>query len=266
MELVVDGRRAYAYTGGKPYDPALPTVVFVHGALNDHSVWTLYARYCAHHGRSVLALDLPAHGRSEGPPLPDVGALAGWVLACLDAAGAPRAALIGHSMGGLIALEAASRAPERIERLGLFGVAYPMKVSDALLTTAERDPQAAIDMVNTYSHSSFAAKPSYPGPGSWLRGGSRALMRRVQAAQPGLNLFRHDFGVCDAYTGGAEAAARVRCPVGIVVGQRDQMTSPKQAATIAQALNATVHRVDAGHALMSEAPDAVLAALRRILD
>jgi len=262
MELSVDGRKAYGYSGGKAFDAGLPCIVFIHGALNDHSVWTLLARWFAHHGHAVLALDLPGHGRSDGPPLADAEALADWVLALLDAAGVRKAALVGHSMGSLIALEAAGRAPERIERLVMLGTAVPMKVSDALMQTSQRDPLKAIDMVNTFSHSGTASKPSYPGPGTWLHGSDRALMRRVQSGQPGLNLFHHDFGICDRYAAGLAAAAKVRCPATIVIGSRDQMTSPKQAATIAQALNARVQSVDAGHSMMSEAPDAVLAALR----
>jgi len=266
MEVHIKGHDpAYAYTGGKPFDAALPCVVFFHGALNDHSVWTLLARWCAHHGHAVLALDQPGHGRSAGAPLASVEALADWVLAALDAAGVPRAALVGHSMGSLIALEAAARAPERATRLVMMGTAYPMKVSDALLDTARDAPLKAIDMVNAFSHAGMAAKPSYPGPGMWLHGADRALMRRMQAGQRGLNLFHHDFGVCDRYAHGMEAAAAVRCPVDLVLGARDQMTSPKQTTGIAQALNARVTRVEAGHALMAEAPDAVLAALRRAL-
>ena len=57
MKLTVKGREAYAYTGGKPFDATLPCVVFLHGALHDHSVWTLLARWFAHHGHSVLAVD-----------------------------------------------------------------------------------------------------------------------------------------------------------------------------------------------------------------
>jgi len=68
MQIQVDGRMAYAYTGGKAFDPTLPCVVFIHGALHDHSVWTLLARWAAHHGRSVLAVDQPGHGRSQGFP------------------------------------------------------------------------------------------------------------------------------------------------------------------------------------------------------
>ena len=256
---------AYAYTGGKPFDAALPCVVFVHGALNDHSVWTLLARWFAHHGHAVLAVDLPGHGRSGGPPLPSVEALADWLLAALDAAGVVQAALVGHSMGSLIALEAAARAPARASRLVMVGTAYPMKVSDALLNTSRDDPLRAIDMVNAFSHSGFAAKPSYPGPGSWLHGADRALMRRVQAGHTAVNLFHHDFGVCNAYAGGIEAAARVQCPSHLILGERDQMTTPRQAREIAKALAAQVHVVPAGHTLMAEAPEATLAALRLAL-
>jgi pimeloyl-ACP methyl ester carboxylesterase len=265
MKLDVQGRAAFVYTGGKLLDPALPAVVFIHGAMHDHSVWGLQSRSLAHHGRAVLVPDLPGHGHSEGPALASVEACADWLLALLAAAGIERAALVGHSMGSLIALEAAGRAPDRVTRLVMMGTAYPMKVSDTLLGTARDAPSKAIDMVNAFSHAGMAAKPSFPGPGAWLHGADQALMRRVQAGQRDTNLFHHDFTLCDRYASGMEAAANVRCPVDLVLGARDQMTMPKQAREIAQALKARVSTVDAGHALMAEAPDAVLAALRRAL-
>jgi pimeloyl-ACP methyl ester carboxylesterase len=269
MELVVIGaggpQKAYAYTGGKPFDPALPVVVFVHGALHDHSVWTLLARWFAHHGHAVLALDLPGHTRSAGPAQESIGALAHWLLEVLDAAQVDNAALVGHSMGSLVALEAAALAPQRARRLVMIGTAFPMAVSPALLDTARDAPLRAIDMVNSYSHSTLAAKPSYPGPGSWLHGSNRALMRRVLAGAPERNLFSIDFEVCNGYAGGLEAAAKVSCPTTLILGERDQMTQPRQAAELAKALRADVSMVAAGHALIAEAPDAVLAALRQAL-
>ena len=265
MELIVQGRKAYAYTGGKPFDAALPCIMFIHGALHDHSVWNLLARWFAHHGHAVLALDQPAHGRSEGPPLASVEALADWTLALLDAAGVREAAIVGHSMGSLIGLEAAGRAPGRVGRLVMVGTAYPMKVSDALLSTAREQPLKAIDMVNAFSHSSIASKPSFPGPGVWLHGANRALMRRMQAGATGVNLFEHDFRVCDAYANGLQAAAQVRCPVTLVIGERDQMTMPRHTHEIAAALRAKSVTLPAGHSLMSEAPDGVLNALREAM-
>ena len=265
MKLTVNGRAAYAYTGGKTFDPALPCVVFVHGALHDHSCWTLLARWCAHHGFGVLAVDLPAHGGSEGPPRPDVEALADWLLALLDAAGVSKAALVGHSMGSLIALEATARAPHRVNRLVLMGTAYPMQVSEALLATAQANPNQAIDMVTAWSYATIAGKPSFPGPGMWLHGSNRALMRRMQAGCRDTNLFHHEFSLCDRYRGGEAAMGKVACPVSCILGHADQMTPPKRANDLAAALAARVHTVPAGHNMMSEAPDATLAALRAAL-
>lgn len=261
MKLTVDGQEAYAYTGGRAFDPALPCIVFIHGALNDHSVWTLLARWCAHHGHGVLAVDLPGHGRSGGAPLKSVEAIAAWLHRLLDAAGVGQAVLVGHSMGSLIALEAAQRA----STLVMVGTAYPMKVSEALLTTARDKPEAAMAMVTAFSHSLASAKPGYPGPGAWLRGGALALMRRLQSRQTAVNLFENDFQVCDRYAGGETAAARVDCPVHFILGALDQMTLPRNNAVLGGLLKPRIHTVPAGHALMAEAPDAVLAALRLAL-
>jgi pimeloyl-ACP methyl ester carboxylesterase len=265
MKLQVDGKQAFAYTGGKPFDPALPCIVFIHGASNDHSGWTLLARWFAHHGHGVLAVDLPGHMRSAGPLLPDVQALAGWVLRLLDAAGVARAALVGHSMGSLIALQAAAQAPERATQLVMLGTAYPMQVSDALLATARDEPLRAMAMVNAWSIASIATKPGFPAPGNWLHGGGMALMRRVQAGMPGANVFLHDFGVCHAWRDGEAAAARVTCPVTLVLGQHDQMTLPRAARDLAAWLRAQVITVPSGHHQLAETPDATLAAVRAAL-
>lgn len=258
-------QEAYAYTGGRPLDTARPGVVLVHGALDDHSVWALQSRALAHEGCAVLAVDLPGHGRSAGPALPDIAAAADWLVALLAAAGLGPVVLVGHSMGSLIALEAAARLGAQATGLVMVGTAYPMKVSAALLDTALREPLRAIDMVNSLAHSTLAAKPSAPSPGFWLRGNGRALNRRNQRAYADAghgNLFHHDFSACDRYAGALEAAAAVRCPVRLVLGERDLMTPAAASAALAQALRAQTLRLPAGHALMGECPDGVLAAIR----
>lgn len=262
MNYLVQGRNAYCYTGGKGYNPAQPTAVFIHGAQNDHSVWILQTRYFAHHGYNVLALDLPGHGRSAGPALTSIEDICAWLLALLDAAGVERAMLIGHSMGSLAALETAGAAPGRVSRLALVGAAYPMRVSDALLDAAGTDEERAIDMVNIWTHSTMSPKPSSPGPGFCVMEGSRRLMQRMAARGPEL-LFHTDFSVCNSYAGGAAAAARVTCPTLLLLGQRDVMTPPKAARMLKESIShvRTVEVAATGHALMSEQPDAVLDAL-----
>ncbi len=269
MNFDIAGHHFYAYTAGKSIDPGQPTVVFLHGAQHDHSVWGLQSRYLAHHGMNVLALDLPGHHRSTGAPLKTIGEMADGVVAVLDAAGVGHAAWVGHSMGSLIALDAAARHPERVSRIALVGTAYPMKVSDVLLeAAAEREPEA-IALVNAWSHSTLAAKPSAPGPGFWTWGGNQRLMERVSQRNPA-KVFLTDFEACNRYDQGMEAAARVKCPVLAVLGQRDQMTPPRAAQALLDALReagapVTMEVVDAGHAIMTEQPDALLDALVRFM-
>jgi len=265
MIVDVNGKPAYVYTGGKAFDAALPTAVFIHGAEHDHSVWALQTRYFAHHGFGVLAVDLPGHHRSAGPALTSIGAMADWLAALLDAVGVTRAFVAGHSMGSLIALDFAARYPSRATHLALLATAVPMAVSDTLLDAArEREPDA-IDMVNQWSHSTLAAKPSCPAPGFWLHGMNQRLMERVSATgEP--QLFHTDFSACNAYTDGLTRAAQVSCPTRLIVGKRDMMTPPRAAKALADALRAAnvpvdTITLDAGHALMSEQPDATLDAL-----
>lgn len=268
MIVELDGHPAYAYTGGRPFDARLPTVVLIHGAIDDHSVWALQSRWLAHHGCSMLAVDLPGHGRSAGPALTSIEALAVWLLRLLQACGVERAVLVGHSMGSLIALDAAARLGAAATGLVMIGPAFPMRVSAALLETALNDPMRAIDMVNAFSHASLASKPSAPSPGFWLRGNAKALNRRNQRRydEAGMgNLFHLDFTICNDYRHGLEAAAQVVCPAHLVVGAFDQMTPATATGELARVLKATIHSLPAGHALMGEVPDAVLAAIRGAL-
>ncbi|SHG96037.1 alpha/beta fold hydrolase [Massilia sp. CF038] len=261
MIVTVQDQAAYFYTGGKAFDPARPSAIFIHGAQNDHSVWALQTRYFAHHGFNVLALDLPGHGRSQGAAKQSVEDMADWVLALMDAAGVDKAMMIGHSMGSLIALEASQRAPDRVTRMALVGTTYPMKVSDALLASARDDEQAAIDMVNIFSHSSMAQKPSCPGPGFSTMGGARRLMQRMSQRNPA-QLFFTDFYACNAYANGEQAAQAVRCPVLFLFGSLDMMTPPRSTKTLTAAIShGKVVQVAAGHQMMAEQPDAVLDAL-----
>jgi pimeloyl-ACP methyl ester carboxylesterase len=279
MYITVLGNPIYCYTGGKPFDAAKPTVVFIHGVLNDHSVWILQTRYLAHHGFNVLAIDLPGHSKSAGvkrdiAPCLSVEAAADFIVALLDAAELRTAALVGHSFGSLIALEAAARDsaknPNRIKHLALVGTAFPMPVSATLLETSLSQPLKAIDMVNTYSHSMLAPPPSTLGPGTWLYGSSKALMRRVQASNVAFNLFHTGFTACNAYTNGLAAVSIAKSAMLFIVGKSDQMTPPKAAQAFineakAAGRDVTAVSLDAGHSLMSEAPDGVLMALKAFL-
>ncbi|WP_439518393.1 alpha/beta fold hydrolase [Hydrogenophaga sp.] len=270
MEILVNGATTYCYTGGKPFDAAKPTVVFIHGVVNDHSVWILQSRYLAHHGWNVLAIDLPGHCRSEGEAPASVEAAAGFVVALLDAAGVQKAALVGHSWGSLIALEAASLLKERVSHLVLVGTAFPMKVSPALIEASQNEPEKALRMVNVFSRSTLAAPPSALGPGTWVYGSSLALGRRVLRSNARVNVFHRGFVACDSYQGGEAAIRAITCPVLFLLGAQDQMTQPKAAQALMLAAReagkaVTTVNLPVGHHQMTETPEATLQAIRDFL-
>lgn len=261
MKLTVHGKSAFAYTGTRVFNPAQRTAVFIHGAANDHSVWALQSRYFAWHGWNVIAVDLPGHGQSEGPLCASIEALADWVATFLDAAEVKAVVLIGHSMGSLTALELSGRRPDLVSKLALVGSAVPMAVGDVLLDAALNDEEKARRMIVDWS---FAPNSqlgnNHKVPGTWLPGNSLALMRRMAKG-----VLHTDLAACKAYVNGLIAAANVQCPAFVLMGERDMMTVPKAALGVIAALKSvqTETIADAGHNMMSEAPDVTLKALWR---
>jgi len=261
MKLSINGHEVFAATGGRDFDAALPAIVFLHGAGFDHSAWALHSRWFAHHGHAVLAPDLPGHGRSAGPALPSIAEMADWTIALLSAAGADKACLVGHSMGSLIALEAAARHPERVSALGLIGTAWAMTVGPDLLKAAEANDQAAIDMVSIWGLGFAAELGGSQAPGLWMHGGAQATL---QHGSPGV-LF-NDLAACNAYQDALPAAARISAPTTFILGEHDMMTPAKAGKALAAAIpqSRTVILPGAGHMMMAERPDAVLAALKTV--
>jgi len=262
VNFTLDGRQAFAYTAAHALDPARPTVVFAHGAGLDHSWFSLQSRYFGYHGRNVLALDFPAHGRSEGPVLATVPEMADWVLRLLDAAQIEKAGIVGHSMGALAALECAARHSGRIERIALLGIAYPMKVSDAFLGAAKENRQDAYDMETIWGHAPRVPLGGNPNPGMWMYGDTLARLARLA---PGV--LYSDLRACNEYAGGEAAAGKLKCPVLFILGRRDQMTAPKAGLAFARKVPGAqvVQIAPSGHSLMAESPDAVLDALAAFL-
>jgi pimeloyl-ACP methyl ester carboxylesterase len=266
MELTTCEHATFVYTGGRPFDPAVPVVLLVHGAGNDHSVWNFQARHLAYHGYSVLAPDLPGHGRSGGAPLTTIESLSGWLEALLDSAGIAQAALVGHSMGSLVALETAARTPERVGRLVLIGSVAPMPVADPLLDAARDDRSAAHAMINHWSYTPAAQLGASASPGFSLTGLNRRLMERQAEG-----VLATDLTACNAYQRGLDAARGITCPTLLLCGERDQMTPPRAVKALHAALvNApdgarmmTIPRT--GHAMLAEAPDAVSDSIREFL-
>ncbi len=258
MKFSVRGHDVFASTGGKTFDPALPTVLFVHGAGMDHSVWQQQARYFAHHGYGVLAVDLPGHGISDGDPIADIQGVGDWIADTIDAGGADRASIVGHSMGALAALEAAARHPGKIGRIALLGIAAKMPVHPDLLAAASANDPKAFELITDWGHGARAHRGGNIASGIWLiQTGTRLLER----AAPGV--LANDLAASDAYSNALEAATRVQCPALCLLGGKDKMTPVKAAAPLVEALPNSERTIlpESGHMMMVEAPGETLDAL-----
>jgi pimeloyl-ACP methyl ester carboxylesterase len=262
MEFSLDGKRVFAGTGGRTPEADLPWILLLHGAGMDHTVFALQARALAHHGRNVLALDLPGHGESAGPALDSIGALADWVLAAAAAVGAGLCRLAGHSMGALVALEAAALGGPRVEAAAFLGIVPEMRVHPDLLAAARAGAPDAVRLMTSWSFGAAGRLGGTVAPGLWLPGSALRLLER--AHRPSLAA---DLAACDGYRAAADSAGKIRCPVLLVLGSEDRMTPSSQGKAFAGSFAAARVTVleEVGHMMMLEAPQATLAALRTIL-
>jgi len=258
MNLSVNGKQAFVANGGRDFDASEPTIVLIHGAGSDHSAWALHSRYFAHHGASVLVPDLPGHGRSVGPALATIAEMADWIAAMLAAVGSRRAHLIGHSMGSLVAIETAARHPDKVTALGLIGTSDAMTVGADLLRAAEANEQAAIDMVSIWGLGFSAELGGSLAPGLWMHGGAQRVLQRCAEG-----VLFSDLSACNTYANALAAAAKVAVPTTVILGERDMMTPARAGKKLAAAIPHahTVVLAGAGHMLMAERPDQLLAAL-----
>ncbi len=254
--LAAAGRTVYVGNGSGHAGTDAPSVVFVHGAGMDHTVWALPARYFARHGLRVAAVDLPGHGRSEGPPLDSIDAMAAWLETVLDALAIDRAAIVGHSMGSLVAYRAAMSAPHRWRALALLGTSAPMPVTAPLINAARDNHHAAIDMANTWSHSAGTLGAN-ANPGIWMLGAGERLLER---SAPGV--FHADLAACNGFDADS-ASGPIDCPCLVIVGDDDMMTPPRSGLGVAASLPGAriVRLAGCGHAMLSERPNDVLDAL-----
>ncbi len=259
MDVTVDGKLVHAATGGRALNPNEPAVVLVHGAGLDRTIWQLQTRNIANRGRRTFAIDLPGHGRSEGPALTEIGEIADWLARFMSAAGVETATVIGHSMGALVALEMAARFPDRVDKLCLMGVAEKMPVHPDLLAAAEKNQPLAAELIVYWGLGEKAQIGGHPLPGLWVHQSSQVLLEKAPA-----NVLFGDLTACNGYASAIEAAARVTCPTVLVLGRDDKMTPIKKARPLAEAIadQRTVIIEKCGHMVMSERPNQVFDALK----
>jgi pimeloyl-ACP methyl ester carboxylesterase len=259
MKLSVNGRAVFATTGGAHFDPSKPAVIFLHGAGFDRTAWRLQTRWFAHHGRSVLAVDFPGHGWSEGAALGSIAEMADWTAALIDDASVKQAALVGHSMGALVALETAARHGDKVRALGLCGVATEMPVHPEMLESAKANTLKVQELMTFWGMGNALHMGGMVSPGLWLR---RESLSVLAGNKP--DVIYADLAACNAYKDALARAPEIKCPAVLVLGDGDLMTPAAKAKPLAAAIVGakTVVVPNAGHFMMVERPDETLEALK----
>jgi pimeloyl-ACP methyl ester carboxylesterase len=228
-----------------------PAVVFVHGAGGTHQHWLYQVRDLS--PAPTFALDLPGHGRSEAPGRDSIIAYGDWLVAFLDAIELEQAVLVGHSMGGGIALDVALRFPDRVAGLGLVATGARLRVAPAILSSIREDKEQAVSLI---CRAAFG--PEAPEE-------MERLGRRQMGATPA-EVLHGDFAACDDFDV-MDQLGRIEAPTLVLCGTQDRLTPPKYAVYLRDAIaGATLSLVEgAGHMVMIEQPAAVVWALTEFL-
>jgi pimeloyl-ACP methyl ester carboxylesterase len=262
MKLELNGNTVFASTGGRVFEPNDTPIWFIHGSGQNHLTFMLQGRFFANRGWNVIAADMPAHGLSNGEPLTSIQAMSDWQVALMDALDVKQAHIVGHSQGGLIALDMAYRYPDRITALSLIACAMAIPVNDALLDMAKNKESAAINAMTDWGHGPDGHAHDHTMPGqNHLNYGVQMMAANETGA------LYADLQSCVDYTDGAMAAAAIKCPTQVIIAQHDKMTPMKFGLKMAETLgtdNLTVVP-DAGHMLPSERPFEINRALRPFL-
>lgn len=252
MHFEVNGKRAFASTGGKAFDNSKPVVIFLNGSGLDHTFWGLHSRFFAFRKYSVICPDYPGHSHSDGPALGSIEEIGAWINDVTEELGANNISVVAHSQGCLIALEYASRFPDRIRSVSFVASGLATPVNAALINAAENDPEAAISMMVGWGFGAVGHLHQGAIPGNSMIAGGRKVM--------GWNVptgLATDLKACDAYKNGRQAAAAIKLPRQVVLAGKDRMASRKAGMELVEYLDGPECTIieDSGHMIPQEAPN-----------
>ncbi len=232
-----------------------PLVALIHGAGSNHTVWRYQTRFLANRGYRVMAFDLPGHGSNRAPGLSSVAEIAAWVGDRLPEPGA----IIGHSLGGLIALELARTQPDLVERLGLLGCSTRMEVNPRLQLAADARDPSAIAMIVAWSYSGHIGRHPEPGINP-----TRITARLLESELTNLG---PDLFATSSYEDGAEAVRVVKMPALVIAGGRDRMAPSVGVKEMSAAIDDAqfLFIADGGHFMNTDSPDTVRKSLSTFL-
>lgn len=262
MKLDVNGTEIFASTGGRAFDPKGDVILFIHGSGQNHLGYQLQHRFFANRGWQAITPDFPGHGLSGGTPLSTIEDMADWLAEFMDHAGIESAHCVGHSQGGLVLLELATRHAAKVKTAAFVATGPAIPVNDYLVGLAENNEPKAISSMMDWGHGATGHLHDHTMPGmSHTNYGARLMASNVSGA------LLADLQACNAYTTGAEVAEKISCPTITILSGQDKMTPIKTGRALNKILGGENFEIShAGHMSITEQPFDVNAPLRAFIE
>jgi len=230
-------------TGGMDIDKKKSTILLMHGSGLTHIVWSLHEQFYASQGFNVLSVDLPGHGNSEGPSLKSIEKISDWIKSLMLKINTKKIIIIGHSQGGLVGIDFASRYPELIEKIVLVANSYKMPVNQDLIDLAEAGDEKAVLLM---------MKWGYEGSKAFI--GGNPVKKIVNSARDIREVLAVDLNACNNYKNGENAIKKINCPTLCILGDLDKMVPVKVGLKMSEQITNSETKIisDCGHMIIFE--------------
>ena len=197
----------------------------MHGSGLTHIVWSLHEQFLTTAGYSVLSVDLPGHGNSEGPALKSIEEISNWIKSLMEKINISKISIVGHSQGCFVGIDFASRYSNLISSLVLVAGSYKMPVNQDLIDLAEAGDEKAVLLM---------MKWGYEGVKKFIGGNPvQKIINSPRQVQEGLAV---DLRACNDYKNGLKAAANIICPTLCILGDKDKMVPLEKGKKMAESI------------------------------
>jgi len=224
-------------------DKKKSTILLIHGSGLTHIVWSLHEQFYASQGFNVLSVDLPGHGNSEGPSLKSIEKISDWIKSLMLKINIEKIIIVGHSQGGLVGIDFASRYPELIEKIVLVANSYKMPVNQDLIDLAEAGDEKAVLLM---------MKWGYEGSKAFI--GGNPVKKIINSARDIREVLAVDLNACNNYKNGENAIKKINCPTLCIFGDLDKMVPVKVGLKMSEQITNLETKIisDCGHMIIFE--------------
>ena len=215
----------------------------MHGSGLTHIVWSLHEQFYSSQGFNVLSVDIPGHGNSEGPALTSIEEISDWIKILMTKIHIKKIIIIGHSQGGLVGIDFASRYPELTDKVVLVAASYKMPVNQDLIDLAEAGDEKSILLM---------MKWGYEGSKAFI--GGNPVKKIINSARDIREILAVDLNACNNYKNGENAIKKINCPTLCIFGDLDKMVPVKVGLKMSEQIAKSETKIisDCGHMIIFE--------------